>query len=82
MPALNLVRGWRMPSNKFHTTCVTVATSRNSFPELGRLGTNFDKVAAISDKIETNLRTKSQHVPHRRLTMLGCSTIKYVPIRT
>ena len=54
MPALNLVRGWRMSSNKFHTTCVTVATSRNSFPELGCLGTNFDKVAAISDKIETN----------------------------
>ena len=54
MPALNLVRGCRMSSNKFHTTCVTVATSRNSFPELGRLGTNFDKVAAISDKIETN----------------------------
>ena len=51
MPALNLVRGWRMSSNKFHTTSVTVATSRNSFPELGRLGTNFDKVAAISDKI-------------------------------
>ncbi|MEE0316512.1 MAG: hypothetical protein UDS46_03335 [Bacteroidales bacterium] len=54
MPALNLVRGWRMSSNKFYTTCVTVATSRNSFPELERLGTNFDKVAAISDKIETN----------------------------
>lgn len=51
MPALNLVRGWRISSNKLHTTCVTVATSRNSFPELGRLGTNFDKVAAISDKI-------------------------------
>ena len=33
---------------------MTVATSRNSFPELGRLGTNFDKVAAISNKIETN----------------------------
>ena len=43
-----------MSSNKFHTTCVTVAPSRNSFPELERLGTNFDKVAAISDKIETN----------------------------
>ena len=54
MPALNLVHGWRMSSNKFYTTCVTVATSRNSFPELERLGTNFDKVAAISDKIETN----------------------------
>lgn len=54
MLALNSVCGWRMSSNKFHTTSVTVATSRNSFPELGRLGTNFDKVAAISDKIEIN----------------------------
>ena len=54
MPALNRVRGWRMSSNKSHTTCVTVATSRNSFPEPGRPGTNFDKVVALSDKIGTN----------------------------
>lgn len=54
MPALNRVCGWMMSSNKFHTTCVTVATSRNSFLELGRPGSNFDKVAAISDKIGTN----------------------------
>ena len=54
MPALNRVCGWRMSSNKSHTTCVMVATSRNSFPEPGRPRTNFDKTAAISDKIETN----------------------------
>lgn len=70
MPALNRVCGWRMFSNKFHTTCVTVATSWNSFPKFGRLGTNFDKVARLVTKsriIATN-RTKLQHVPHRRLT--------------
>lgn len=54
MPALNRVCGWRMSSIKSHTTCVMVATSRNSFPEPGHPGTNFDKVAAISDKIEAN----------------------------
>ena len=61
MPALNSVCGWRMSSNKFHTTSVTVATSRNSFPELGRLGTNFDKVAAISNIIATNQNKIATH---------------------
>ena len=42
-----------MSSNKSHTTCVTVVTSRNFFPGPGRPGTNFDKVATISDKIAT-----------------------------
>lgn len=59
MPALNRLHGWRMLSNKSHTTCVTVATSRNSFPRPGRPGTNFDKVAAISDKIETNRKNRN-----------------------
>ena len=34
--------------------CVTVATSQNFFLEPGHPETNFDKVAAISDKIGTN----------------------------
>ena len=51
MLALNRVCGWRMSSNTSHTPCVTVATSRNSFPEPGRLETNFDKVVAIMSLI-------------------------------
>ena len=65
MPALNRVCGWRMSSIKSHTTCVTVATSRNSFPGPGHPENNFDKVAAISDKIETNHNRKWE--PSKRL---------------
>lgn len=37
-----------------YTTCVTVATSRNSFPDPG-YPTNFDKIVAISGKIATRV---------------------------
>ena len=53
MPALNRVYGWRMSLNRYHTICVTVSISRNSFLDPGSSGSNFDKVAAISDKIAT-----------------------------